>query len=182
VFEHTFRTQQCLHVPLEPFVTVAEPAGDGLVIHTASQMPSFVRIEIARLLGWPESRVRVRVPHLGGGFGAKVYIKLEALAAALALIARRPVKIALTMEEQFYTITKHATTLRIKSGVTKDGGITARQCEVWWNGGAFADVGPRVTQKSGFSAAGPYDIDNVHIDSYALYTNLPPAGALRGFG
>src|SRR5437660_1269834 len=73
-------------------------------------------------------------------------------------------------------------TLRIKSGVAKDGRITARQCEVWWNGGAFADVGPRVTQKSGFSAAGPYDIDNVHIDSYALYTNLPPAGALRGFG
>ncbi len=70
--------------------------------------PSFVRIEIARLLGWPENRVRVKVPFLGGGFGAKLYIKLEALVAALALIVRRPVKIALTMEEQFYTITKHA--------------------------------------------------------------------------
>ena len=59
------------------------------------------------------------------------------------------------MEEQFYTITKHATTLRIKSGVAKDGRITARECEVWWNGGAYADIGPRVTQKSGFTAAGP---------------------------
>jgi CO/xanthine dehydrogenase Mo-binding subunit len=79
-------------------------------------------------------------------------------------------------------ITKHATTLRIKSGVMKDGKITARECEVWWNGGAYADIGPRVTQKSGFTAAGPYEIDNVKIDSYALYTNLPAAGALRGFG
>ncbi len=182
VFEHTFRTQQALHLPLEPFVTVAEPAGDGLVIHTASQMPSFVRSEIARLLSWPENRVRVKVPHLGGGFGAKVYIKLEALVAALALIARRPVKIALTMDEQFAVITKHPTTFRIKSGVTKDGKLTARQCEVFWNGGAYADIGPRVTQKSGFTAPGPYDVDHVRIDSYELYTNRPPAGALRGFG
>jgi CO/xanthine dehydrogenase Mo-binding subunit len=66
--------------------------------------------------------------------------------------------------------------------VTKDGRITSRQCEVWWNGGAYADIGPRVTQKSGFTAPGPYDIEHVAIDSYALYTNLPPAGALRGFG
>src|SRR6202012_3382287 len=163
------------------FVTMAEPNGDGVAIHTASQMPSFVRSEIARLLGWPENRVRVKVPHLGGGFGAKLYIKLEALVACLSLMVRRPVKISLTMEEQFYTITKHASTFRIKSAV-KDGRVTARRCEVWWNGGAYADIGPRITQKSGFTAPGPYDIDNVKIDSYALYTNLPPAGALRGFG
>jgi len=141
-----------------------------------------VRIEIARLFGWPENRVRVKVPYLGGGYGAKVYVKVEALAAALAMLVRRPVKIALTMEEQFYTITKHPTTFRIKSGVDKDGRVVARACEVYWNGGAYADIGPRVTQKSGFTAAGPYDIDNVSIDSYALYTNRTPAGALRGFG
>ncbi len=182
VFEHTFHTQQVLHLPLEPFVTVVDPTPNQLVIHTASQSPSFVRIEIARLLGWPESKVRVKVPYLGGGFGAKLYIKLEALTAAAALLAGRPVKIALTMEEQFYTLTKHATTLRIKSGVTKEGKITARECEVWWNGGAYADIGPRITQKSGFTAPGPYDIEHVSIDSYSLYTHLPPAGALRGFG
>ncbi len=186
VFEHNFRTQQVLHLPLEPFATVAIPEGDRksgtLTLHSSTQSPSFVRIEIARLLGWPENKVRVKVPYLGGGFGAKVYIKSEALAAACAMLARRPVKFATTMEEQFYMITKHATTLRIKSGVTRDGKITARECEVWWNGGAYADIGPRVTQKSGFTAAGPYEIDNVKIDSYALYTNLPAAGALRGFG
>jgi CO/xanthine dehydrogenase Mo-binding subunit len=181
VFEHTFRTQQVLHLPLEPYVSIGEPTDTGLTIHTASQSPSFVRIEIARLLGWPENKVRVKVPYLGGGFGGKLYIKLEALVAALALLVRRPVKIALTMEEQFYTLTKHASTFRIKSAV-KDGRITARECEVWWNGGAYADIGPRITQKSGFTAPGPYDIDNISIDSYSLYTNLTPAGALRGFG
>ncbi|TMH73018.1 MAG: xanthine dehydrogenase family protein molybdopterin-binding subunit [Betaproteobacteria bacterium] len=182
VFEHRFRTQQVMHTPLEPLVSVAESTDSSLTIHTASQSPSFVRIEIARLLGWPENRVRVRVPFLGGGFGAKLYIKLEALVAVLSLLVHRPVKVSLTMEEQFFTITKHASTFRIKSGVTRDGRIVARDCEVWWNGGAYADIGPRVTQKSGFTAPGPYDIQDVSIDSYALYTNLPPAGALRGFG
>ena len=182
VFEHTFRTQQVLHLPLEPFVSVAEPGETVLTVHTSSQTPSFVRIEIARLLGWAENRVRVKVPYLGGGFGAKVYVKLEPLAAAASLLVRRPVKIALTMQEQFFMITKHATTFRIKSGVTKEGRVVARKCEVFWNGGAYADIGPRVTQKSGFTAPGPYDIDHVRIDSYELYTNRPPAGALRGFG
>src|SRR5258708_12313472 len=182
VVEHTFKTQQCLHLPFEPFVSVAEPGDGTLTIYTSSQTPSFVRTEIARLFGWPENRVRVKVPYLGGGFGAKVYVKLEALVAALAMLVRQPVKIALTMEEQFYMITKHPTTFRIKSGVDLDGKVVARACEVFWNGGAYADIGPRVTQKSGFTAPGPYDIDNISIDSYSLYTNMTPAGALRGFG
>jgi CO/xanthine dehydrogenase Mo-binding subunit len=182
VFEHTFRTQKALHVALEPFASIADWKESGLTVYSGSQGPSIVRSELARLLGWPESRVRVKVPYLGGGFGGKLYIKLEALVTALSMIVRRPVKIALSMEEQFYTITKHPCTFRIKSAVDKSGRITARKCEVYWNGGAYADIGPRVTQKSGFTASGPYDIDNVWIDSYALYTNLPPAGALRGFG
>ncbi len=182
VFEHTFRTQQVMHTPLEPFVSVADYADGRLTLHTASQGPSFVRIEIARLLGLPENRVRVKVPYLGGGFGGKLYIKLEALVTALSMVARRPVKISLTMEEQFYMVTRHPCTFTIKSGVMKDGKIVARHCEVVWNGGAYADIGPRVTQKAGFTSAGPYDIENVSINSYAVYTNRPPAGALRGFG
>ena len=182
VFEHTFRTQKVLHLALEPYASIADYREDGVTIYSGAQSPSFVRTEIARLLSWPENRVRVKVPYLGGGYGGKLYIKMEALAVALSMLARRPVKVALTMEEQFYTITKHPSTFRIKSGIDKDDKIIARKCEVWWNGGAYADVGPRLTQKSGFTASGPYDIDNVSIDSYALYTNLTPAGALRGFG
>ena len=182
VFEHTFSTQQTMHTPFEPMVALADVRNDHATVYSSTQGPSFVRYELARLLGWPESNVRIKTAHLGGGFGAKVYVKVEALAMALSLIAHRPVRVALTMEEQFYTITKHPSTFRILSAVDKDGKVTGRKCEVWWNGGAYADIGPRVTQKSGFTAAGPYDIDNVAIDSYALYTNRPPAGALRGFG
>jgi CO/xanthine dehydrogenase Mo-binding subunit len=182
IFEHEFRTQKCLHVPFEPFASIADYKDSGLTIYSGAQGPSFVRSEIARLLGWPENKVRIKVPYLGGGYGGKLYIKLEALVTACSMIARRPVKIALTMEEQFYQITKHPATVRIKSAVDKTGRITARKCEVYWNGGAYADIGPRVTHKSGFTAAGPYDIENISIDSYAMYTNLTPAGALRGFG
>ncbi len=181
-FEHEFRTQKVLHLPFEPHATIADYKDTGVTLYTASQGPSFVRSEIARLLGWPENRVRVKVPMLGGGYGAKLYIKLEALALALSMIARRPVKVALTMEEMFYQITRHPSTFRIKTGVDDNGRMVARKCEVLWNGGAYADIGPRVTQKAGLTAAGPYDIDDVSIDSLALYTNVTPSGALRGFG
>ena len=181
-FEHEFKTQKVLHLSFEPFATIADYRDDNVTIHTASQGPSFVRTEIARLLGWPENKVRVKVPYVGSGYGSKLYIKLEALALALSMIARAPVKVAATMEEMFYQITKHPCTFRIKSGVDKSGKIVARKCEVFWNGGAYADIGPRVTQKAGLTASGPYDIDNVDIDSYALYTNVTPSGSLRGFG
>ena len=182
IFEHTFRTGKVTHATFEPLVSLAEKNGDGITIHTASQSPSFVRAEVSRLLGWAENRVRVRTAFLGGGFGAKLYIKLEALVAVCALLAGKPVRIALSMDEQFYTITKHGATVRIKTGVKNDGRMIAREVETYWNGGAYADIGPRVTQKSGFTAAGPYDIEHVALDNYAVYTNHPPAGALRGFG
>jgi CO/xanthine dehydrogenase Mo-binding subunit len=181
-FEHEFKTQKVLHLPLEPFACICDYKDDHVTFYDSSQGPSFVRIEMARLLGWPENKVRIKVPYLGSGYGGKLYIKLEALALALSMIARKPVKVATTFEEMFYQVTRHPCTYRIKSGVDKNGKIVARRCEVIWNGGAYADIGPRVTQEAGLTASGPYDIDNVSIDSMALYTNLTPAGALRGFG
>jgi CO/xanthine dehydrogenase Mo-binding subunit len=181
-FEHEFRTQKVLHLSFEPFACICDYKDSHVTFYDSSQGPSFVRTEMARLLGWPENKVRIKVPYLGSGYGSKLYVKLEALALALSMIARRPVKVAYTFEEMFYQITRHPSTFRIKSGVDKDGKIIARKCEVFWNGGAYADIGPRVTQKSGLTASGPYDIDNLEIDSYALYTNEVPSGALRGFG
>jgi CO/xanthine dehydrogenase Mo-binding subunit len=181
-FEHEFRTQKVLHLSFEPFACICDYKDTQVTFYDSTQGPSFVRSEMARLLGWPENRVRIKVPYVGSGYGSKLYIKLEALALALSMIARKPVKIAYTFEEMFYQITRHPCTFRIKSGVDKDGKIVARKCEVYWNGGAYADIGPRVTQKAGLTASGPYDIDNVAIDSYALYTNTTPSGALRGFG
>jgi CO/xanthine dehydrogenase Mo-binding subunit len=181
-FEHEFRTQKVLHLSFEPFACICDYKDTQVTFYDSTQGPSFVRSEMARLLGWPENRVRIKVPYVGSGYGSKLYIKLEALALALSMIARKPVKIAYTFEEMFYQITRHPCTFRIKSGVDEDGRIVARKCEVYWNGGAYADIGPRVTQKAGLTASGPYDIDNVSIDSYALYTNTTPSGALRGFG
>lgn len=183
VLTHTFTTPAIAHAPLEPVVAIGQVADDGgLVIHSATQNPSIARLEVARLFGLPEAMVSIRTGFLGGGFGAKLYPKLEPLVAVCAVLARRPVRLALSMEETFSTLTRHASTITITSGVDADGTIRARRVDAWWNGGAYADIGPRVTQKSGLTAAGPYDIENVAIDSRAVYTNLPPAGAMRGFG
>lgn len=183
VFEHRFHSPASVHAAMEPFVSVGEVGDNGLIIvHSATQNASIIQIELARLFGVPENRIRVRTAFLGGGFGAKLYPKLEPLVAVCAKLLHRPVRIALTMDEQFVTLTRHATTVTLRTGVDDDGRIVARKCDVTWNTGAYADIGPRVTQKSGFTAAGPYDIENVSIDSRCVYTNLPPAGAMRGFG
>ena len=126
-FEHEFKTQKVLHLSFEPFACIADYKDTHVTLYNSSQGPSFVRTEIARLLGWPENKVRVKVPYLGSGYGSKLYIKLEALALALSMIARKPVKIAYTFEEMFYQITRHPSTFRIKSGVDKDGKIVARK-------------------------------------------------------
>src|SRR5262249_10982511 len=81
-------------------------------------------------------------------------------------------------EEVFYTITKHAAVIRMKTGVKKDGTLMARECEIHLDTGAYAEIGPRVAKKSGYTAAGPYKIPNLKIDSYSVYTNKPPAGAV----
>lgn len=184
VFEHTFRSPASVHATMEPFIAVAEPAGDNgeVVVHSATQNPSIIQVELARLFGVDENRIRVRTAFLGGGFGAKLYPKLEPLVAVCAKLARRPVHIGLTMDEGFVTLTRHAATVTLRTGVMADGRMVARHADVTWNTGAYADIGPRVTQKTGFTAAGPYDIGAVSIDSRTVYTNLPPAGAMRGFG
>ena len=183
VFEHTFRTPGSTHAAMEPFVSLAEVRDQDLItVHSSTQNPSIIQIELARLFGVAENRIRVRTAFLGGGFGGKLYPKLEPLVAVCAMLTRRPVRIALSMEEQFVTLTRHATTIRVKTGVRADGKILAMQCDVKWNTGAYADVGPRVAQKTGFTASGPYDVEHVSVDSQCVYTNLPPAGAMRGFG
>jgi CO/xanthine dehydrogenase Mo-binding subunit len=128
------------------------------------------------------AKVRVIVPYLGGGYGGKVYPKVEPITVALSQKAGRPVRLVLSREEVFYTITKHAAVIRMKTGVKKDGTLIARECEIHLDTGAYAEIGPRVAKKSGYTAAGPYKIPNLKIDSYSVYTNKPPAGAFRGFG
>ena len=182
VFEDTFSSPPAQHMPMEPHVTLVYlDENQRINVWTASQSPSYVRTELASTFGIPMHRIRVRVPYLGGGYGAKLYGKLEPLVTVLALITRKPVRYALTREEEFLTITKHKVVTKIKTAI-KDDSITARKCEVFWDTGAYAEIGPRIGHKSGYTSAGPYRIPNVWIDSYCVYTNHVPAGAFRGFG
>lgn len=182
VFEDWFSSPPAQHMPMEPHVTlVYVDEHERINVWTASQSPSYVRTELSSTFGIPMNRIRVRVPYLGGGYGAKLYAKLEPLVTVLALITKKPVRYALTREEEFLTITKHKVVTKIRTAI-KDGAITARKCEVYWDTGAYAEIGPRIGHKSGYTSAGPYRIPNVWIDSYCVYTNKVPAGAFRGFG
>ena len=130
--------------------------------------------------GLPFSAVRVIVPHVGGGYGAKSGIKTEGIAACLSRIAGRPVRLAFSADETFKTICQPRAKMTLKTGVKKDGTFVARRCEVYLNGGAYANSGPSVTEKAGYRAHGPYR--HRSTDAYSVYANTVPAGAFRGFG
>lgn len=183
IFEDTFTLPTTQHCALEPHACIASVERSGrIIVWATTQNPFVVRTQLANIFKVPVAKVRIIVPYLGGGYGGKVYPKIEPLTVALARKAGRPVKIALSRDEVFYTITKHAAVIKMKTGVKKDGALVARQCQVWLDTGAYAEIGPRVAKKSGYTAAGPYKIPNVKIDSMSVYTNKPPAGAFRGFG
>lgn len=183
VFDDTFSLPATQHSFLESHACIASvDPGRRITVWATTQNPFVVRTQLANIFKVPVSKVRVIVPYLGGGYGGKVYPKVEPIAVALALKAGRPVRVVLSREEVFYTITKHAAVIRMKTGVKKDGTLVARECEIYLDTGAYAEIGPRVAKKSGYTAAGPYRIPNLKIDSYSVYTNKPPAGAFRGFG
>ena len=183
VFEDTFTLPATQHCFLETHACIAsvEPGG-RITVWATTQNPFVVRTQLANIFKVPVAKVRVIVPYLGGGYGGKVYPKVEPITVALAQKAGRPVRVVLSREEVFYTITKHAAVIRMKTGVKKDGTLVARECEIHLDTGAYAEIGPRVAKKSGYTACGPYRIPNLKIDSYSVYTNKPPAGAFRGFG
>jgi CO/xanthine dehydrogenase Mo-binding subunit len=183
IFEDTFTLPATQHCFLETHACIAsvEP-GSRISVWATTQNPFVVRTQLANIFKVPVSKVRVIVPYLGGGYGGKVYPKVEPITVALAQKAGRPVRVVLSREEVFYTITKHAAVIRMKTGVKKDGTLVARECEIHLDTGAYAEIGPRVAKKSGYTAGGPYRIPNLKIDSYSVYTNKPPAGAFRGFG
>jgi CO/xanthine dehydrogenase Mo-binding subunit len=183
IFEDIFTLPATQHSFLETHACIAsvEPGG-RITVWATTQNPFVVRTQLANIFRVPVAKVRVIVPYLGGGYGGKVYPKVEPITVALAKRAGKPVRIVLSREEVFYTITKHAAVIRMKTGVKKDGTLLARECEIHLDTGAYAEIGPRVAKKSGYTAAGPYRIPNLKIDSYSVYTNKPPAGAFRGFG
>lgn len=181
IFEDTFTSPPAQQASLEPHVTAARWQGDRLTIWTASQAPFMVQRVLAELFEIPLESVRVIVPPLGGAYGGKGHIRLEPLVAAMARRTNgRPVKFVLTRAEEFVTVTKHAARIKLKTGVKRDGTFTARQVLIHWNGGAYADASPLLIPQGMVRSIGPYRIPAVRVDSYGVYTNLPPAGAYRG--
>jgi CO/xanthine dehydrogenase Mo-binding subunit len=181
VVEGTFHVPSAQHVAMEPHATVAEWQGDRLTLHTATQTPFDTRRIVAKLFRLEPEQVRVIVPAVGGGYGAKSFPKLEPIAALLARRAGRPVRLALAREEEFVTINRHASTIYMRIGARRDGTLVAKEARIHWNTGAYADSGPGVAQKGGYHAVGPYRIPHVAVDSYCVYTHLPPNGAFRGY-
>lgn len=183
IFEDVFTCPSTQHAAIESFTAIASFGESGqLTIWSTVQNPFVIRDQLAAIFHLPVSKVRVIAPYLGGGYGSKLYAKLEPITAALALKAGRPVGITLAREEVFLTITKHSAKMYLKTGVKRDGTVVARQSKLYLDTGAYAEIGPRVSKKSGYTAAGPYETRHVKIDSYLAYTNRVPAGAFRGFG
>ncbi|MGH7928962.1 MAG: xanthine dehydrogenase family protein molybdopterin-binding subunit, partial [Candidatus Binatia bacterium] len=182
VFEDSFSFPSAQHYPMEPHISIAQFEGDVLTIWSATQSPCPVRQELARIFGLPFSAVRVIVPYVGGGYGAKSGIKTEGIAACLSRLCGRPVRLAFGADETFKTLCQPRAKMVIKTGVKKDGTFVARRCEVCLNGGAYANSGPSVTEKAGYRAHGPYRVPHLLTDAYSVYTNTVPAGAFRGFG
>ncbi len=181
IFEDTFTSPVAQQASLEPHVSAAQWDGGHLTIWTASQAPFMVRKSLSEIFGIAPENVRVIVPPLGGGYGGKGHIRIEPLVAAMARKTNgRPVKFVLSRAEEFVTVTKHAASITLKTGVKRDGTFTARQVTIYWNGGAYADASPMLVPAGMVRSVGPYRIPAVHVDSYGIYTNLPPAGAYRG--
>jgi CO/xanthine dehydrogenase Mo-binding subunit len=183
VVEETFRTASAQHAPMEPHATVAEWTEDGrLVVTTGTQTPFNLRDDLAGALGVDPDRVRVVAPRMGGSFGAKTFTRLEAVVACLARKAGRPVQAVLERDEVFLTLNRHPAVVRVRVGAAADGTLVAKQLDCWADTGAYADCGPGVATKMGYAGVGPYRIPHVRVDALAVYTNLPPNGAFRGYG
>jgi CO/xanthine dehydrogenase Mo-binding subunit len=182
VYEDTFRFQKVQHYSLEAHVNIAYYDGDKLTVWASCQDPFTLRDHLSGIFRLPLSRVRVIVPYVGGGYGGKLYVKAEPIAAALSWKTRRPVKLALSVSESFKTVTRHPARVTVKTGVKKDGRLVARECQIYMDTGAYADAGPRVTQKAGYRSLGPYKIPHAKVEAHGVYTNTVPAGAFRGFG
>jgi len=182
IFEDRFVFSRDQHFHLEPFVTVARMDGNVIDIWTSTQSPFPLRKELARVFQHPENHIRVQVPYLGAGYGAKNNCKTEPIAVLLARLSGRPVRFCMTTEESFLTQSQHAAILDVKTGVMADGTFVARSGSIWLDSGAYSDASPLVAEKAGYRLPGPYNWQHLNIDCDCILTNTTPAGPYRGFG
>jgi len=183
IVENTFRMPFVEHAYLEPDAGVAWVDEQGVInIRVATQVVEHFR-SVARALGVPQNKVRVRGTMVGGAFGSKEDVTVEIFLAFLARETGRPVKLVYTREEAFLATSKrHPFTITHRTGVKRDGRITASQIKMVADSGAYPYLTPYVLLYATGMATGPYRIDNVHVDSVAAATNQTFTSAFRGFG
>jgi CO/xanthine dehydrogenase Mo-binding subunit len=168
-------------VPIEPRAVLAEWRGDEVTIWSSTQVPYAARDGVAQTLQIPAANVRVIVPLLGGGFGAKCDLHFEAQVAALARAARRPVKLVFSREEEFRAIAqrREGIVMEFETGATREGRLVARRARLVLDKGAYCGEGGFLGQMAAMHACGPYRIDAVSVESFLNYTNRQPSGSVR---
>lgn len=183
--EDIFRTHGQYHAPMEPHAAIAmyEPSGK-LTLWSSTQIPYFLRHNLASTLGIAEDRVRVIKPTVGGGFGVKIdmYSK-DFCAAFLSMKTGRPVKFLYDREEaQTCVRGRHPAILKVRTGVFKDGRISSQHIDLTVDGGAYNSTAPLIITLSGYFGMIPYYLPNLVLDAKHVYTNKQANGAMRGHG
>ena len=183
IVENTFTTQYQEQAFLEPEAALAwVDELEVLNIRSSTQVVEHYRA-VADAIGLPHNRVRLRAEFVGGGFGGKEVMTIEVWLALLALASRRPVRLVQPRERSFLSHgPRHPFNITHRTGVTRDGKITALQISFTSDAGAYAKLSPYILLYATVGATGPYRVDNLHVDSVSAATNNLPACAFRGFG
>ena len=167
---------------METYNALADWQPDGLHVVSTAQHPLMVRKELARIFSLPLAAVRVEVPYIGGGYGSKSYTKLEPLAAAASWATGRPVRVDTDVEGAMHTTRADGAQVTVRTGFDSEGRICARDINIVFDTGAYADNSPLVLTKSVNRSFGPYRVPNLRVRGTAVYTNTTPASSYRGFG
>ncbi len=184
VVTETFRTQLVEHAFLEPESSLAAPMEEGGVhVYSQGQGVWDDRRQIASFLAQPVEKVRVTQVSNGGAFGAKEDLNVQCHAALLARMTGKPVLVTLSRKESIRFHTKrHPMTMTYTVGCDDVGRLVAVRARIVGDTGGYASVGDKVLERAAGHACGPYKVPNVDVESTAVYTNNPVAGAMRGFG
>lgn len=182
VVEDTYQFPMITHFAIEPHGFMVAPEDGGISIWSTIQHPYLLQKMMAKMLGLPLSKVRVYAPDPGGGFGGKQIPKLEPLIAYMALRARRPVRLVLTLDETFQQVRRSSAEIRVRIGVDENGVLTFEDIETNFLVGAYVDIADRVVGKSSYSAGGPYRVPAMKIIGRTIVSHTTPSTAFRGFG
>ena len=183
VISATFETQPIDIAFLEPEACLAVPIGNGVLVHTDSQGSVYDHAQIAKVLGLDPKDVAIELHASGGAFGAKEELSIQAQTAIAAFLLKKPVKTVLTREQSSqHHVKRHKMTISLTVGADAEGHLTALRSRIVADAGGYHTTSAKCALRAACHSAGVYRIPNVEVESMAVYTNNPNAGAMRGFG